>query len=36
MLARCLLHETDHLNGIVYVDHLPEARRLQVLAQARS
>jgi peptide deformylase len=31
-LARCLQHETDHLNGILYVDHLPEARRREILA----
>ncbi len=34
MLARCLQHEVDHLNGIVYVDHLPEDLRRRVLAQA--
>lgn len=33
-LARCLQHETDHLNGIVYVDHLPEHRRREILAEA--
>ncbi len=27
VLARCFQHETDHLNGILYIDHLtPEAR----------
>jgi peptide deformylase len=27
-LARCLQHETDHLDGVLFIDHLdPEARR---------
>ena len=29
--ARCLQHETDHLNGLLYVDHLPRNRRRRVL-----
>jgi peptide deformylase len=30
-LARCLQHEIDHLNGILYLDHLsPLARRMLV------
>ena len=33
-LARCLQHETDHLDGTVYVDLLPPERRRQVLAAA--
>ncbi|MFY1692865.1 peptide deformylase [Plantactinospora sp. WMMB782] len=33
--ARCLQHETDHLDGVVYVDHLPEAQRKELLAEAR-
>lgn len=33
-LARCFQHEVDHLNGIVYVDHLPRRRRQSVLASA--
>ncbi len=38
-LARAVLHETDHLNGILYVDHLSAvdklamAKRLQKLAK---
>ncbi|MFI5952386.1 peptide deformylase [Cryptosporangium sp. NPDC051539] len=32
MLARCLQHETDHLNGIVYVDRLGPDEREAVLA----
>ena len=27
LLARCLQHETDHLNGIVFGDRLPSRRR---------
>ncbi|ADD43540.1 peptide deformylase [Stackebrandtia nassauensis] len=32
--ARCLQHETDHLNGIVYVDKLPKKIRKRLLAEA--
>ena len=38
-LARALLHETDHLSGILYVDHLSAvdklamAKKLQKLAK---
>jgi peptide deformylase len=31
-LARCLQHEYDHLDGIVFVDRLSEASRREVLA----
>ena len=34
VLARCLQHETDHLDGIVYVDRLPAGERAAVLAAA--
>lgn len=34
LLARCLQHETDHLDGIVYLDRLPAAERAAVLAAA--
>jgi len=34
VLARCLQHEIDHLNGIVYVDKLPAAERAAILAAA--
>lgn len=30
-LARCLQHETDHLRGLLYIDHLPRNRRRRVL-----
>lgn len=26
-LARCIQHECDHLNGILYIDHLPKSKR---------
>ena len=29
--ARCLQHETDHLRGLLYIDHLPRNRRRRVL-----
>jgi peptide deformylase len=29
--ARCLLHETDHLRGVLYIDHLPRNRRRRIL-----
>jgi peptide deformylase len=29
--ARCLQHEVDHLNGVLFVDHLPRNRRRRVL-----
>ena len=29
--ARCLQHETDHLRGVLYIDHLPRGRRRRVL-----
>jgi peptide deformylase len=32
--ARCLQHETDHLNGIVYVDRLEPAHRDELLREA--
>jgi peptide deformylase len=34
MAARCLQHEMDHLEGVVYVDRLPEAQRERLLAEA--
>ena len=32
-LARCLLHETDHLRGILFIDHLPRNRRRRILRE---
>ncbi len=31
--ARCLLHETDHLRGVLYIDHLPRNRRRRVIRE---
>ncbi len=31
-LARCLVHETEHLQGILYIDHLNRRKRNRVLA----
>ena len=33
LLARCLQHETDHLNGMVYVDRLSKKERKRVLRE---
>ncbi|MGH3741710.1 MAG: peptide deformylase, partial [Micromonosporaceae bacterium] len=33
-LSRCLQHESDHLNGIVYLDRLPQQQRETILAAA--
>src|ERR1035437_7033072 len=30
LLARCLQHEIDHLNGKLYIDHLPLIPRLRI------
>jgi peptide deformylase len=29
--ARCFLHETDHCNGKLFIDHLPKMRREMVI-----
>ena len=34
MAARCLQHEVDHLDGVVYVDRLPGDLRERLLAEA--
>jgi peptide deformylase len=31
-LARCLIHETEHLQGTLYIDHLNRRKRSRVLA----
>ncbi|WP_181019950.1 peptide deformylase [Nonomuraea typhae] len=31
LMARCLQHETDHLDGHLYIDRLPAKKRKQVL-----
>jgi peptide deformylase len=35
-LARCLQHETDHLDGVLYLDRLTGPERRRVLAELRS
>ncbi|MBP2331080.1 peptide deformylase [Kibdelosporangium banguiense] len=34
-LARCLQHETDHLNGMLYLDRLDPDQRKEAMRQAR-
>lgn len=34
LLARCLQHETDHLDGLLYVDRLPGKQRKRMLAES--
>jgi peptide deformylase len=34
LLARCLQHETDHLDGLLYVDRLPAKQRKRLLAES--
>ena len=33
LLATCLQHEIDHLNGVLFIDHLSRLRRRRVLNQ---
>ena len=33
MLARCFQHETDHLEGTLYVDRLGKDERRKILLQ---
>lgn len=35
LLARCLQHEIDHLDGVLFVDRLDEATRKRALAEIR-
>jgi peptide deformylase len=34
-LARALQHETDHLDGIVFIDRLPESERKLAMKEIR-
>lgn len=34
LFARCLQHETDHLNGTLYIDHLTPQSREEALAES--
>jgi len=33
LLARVILHEYDHLDGILFIDRIPEQKRIRVLAK---
>jgi peptide deformylase len=35
LVARCLLHETDHCNGLLFIDHLSPLRRDMIKRKAR-
>ena len=35
LLARCLQHETDHLNGVLFIDRLPESERKLAMKEIR-
>ncbi len=35
LLARCFLHEYDHLQGILFIDHLSEIRKKFILNQIK-
>ncbi|WP_017975973.1 peptide deformylase [Actinopolyspora halophila] len=36
LLARCLQHETDHLNGVLFLDRLDERSRETALSEIRA
>lgn len=33
ILSACLQHEIDHLNGVLFIDHLPAIKRKMILAK---
>lgn len=35
MLARCFMHEIDHLNGVLFIDHLSQLKRQLLKGQLR-
>ena len=35
LLARVIQHEVDHLDGVLFIDHLPEETRKEALRQLR-
>lgn len=35
MLARCFMHEIDHLNGVLFIDHLSQLKRQLLRSQLR-
>ena len=36
LLARCLQHETDHLDGVLFLDRLDNARRKEAMREIRA
>ncbi|NTV39081.1 MAG: peptide deformylase [Demequinaceae bacterium] len=36
LMARCLQHETDHLDGLFYLDRLPRAVRVEAMRALRA
>jgi peptide deformylase len=36
MMARCLQHETDHLDGVLFLDRLDAARRKEAMREIRA
>jgi peptide deformylase len=35
LLARCVQHETDHLDGVLFIDRLDPAKRKEAMKQIR-
>ncbi len=35
LLATCLQHEIDHINGVLFTDHLPALRRSMIMTKMR-
>lgn len=35
LAARCAMHETDHLNGVLFVDHLSQVKRIALKGKLR-
>ena len=36
LLARCLQHESDHLDGVLFIDRLPDAERKKAMKEIRN
>ena len=36
LLARCVQHETDHLQGVLFIDRLPPAERKKAMKEIRN
>ena len=36
ILARCLQHETDHLDGVLFIDRMDPATRKQAMREIRA